>query len=150
MESAFSVKQRLSGFCRELGIPASAYPLVDHGRYVQDGVYFSAKPPYSFRVAERGTVISETVCKNTKEMYYGILKLLSYDIAIRREAAQRREGEDPRRQIFSVQYALLKNLDAEFGEMYLHDVDALLHVHPFHDPIGKIENGEDCRNEKRL
>ena len=72
-------------------------------------------------------------------MNYGIMKLLSYDIAIHREAKQRKNGEDPRRQICSIQYELLKKLDVSFGEMYLHDIEELLRVYPFNDHI----EGED-------
>lgn len=138
MESAFSIKQRISNFCQELGIPSNEYPLADDGVYVRDGIYFSTRPPYSFRVVERGMTVSKTNCKCLKEMYYGIMKLLSYDISLHREARQRKDGEDPRRQIFSIQYKLLKNLDTDFGEMYLNDVEALLQAYPFNDHISTV------------
>lgn len=139
MKRDFSIKQKLSGFCEKIGIPSNEYPLVDNGMYSRDGIYFSGTPPYFFRVVERGITVSKTDCKCLDEMYYGIMKLLSYDIAIHREAKQRKNGEDPRRQICSIQYELLKKLDVSFGEMYLHDIEELLRVYPFNDHI----EGED-------
>lgn len=135
MERAFSIRRKLSGFCKKIGIPSNESPLIDNGMYARDEIYFSVTPPYFFRVVERGTTASKTDCKCLNEMYYGIMKLLSYDIAIHREAKQRKNGEDPRRQIFFIQYELLKNLDVSFEEMYLHDIEKLLRVYPFNDPI---------------
>lgn len=49
------------------------------------------------------------------------------------EVRQRKVGEDPRRQIFSIQHKLLSQLEPKFGQMYLDDMEKLLAKHPYDD-----------------
>ena len=73
-------------------------------------------------------------------MYYGILKILSFEIAVHIEAKQRKAGEDPRRQIFSIQYELLQKVDDEFAQMLLADVEEILRTHPYNDDRFSVTN----------
>lgn len=133
MESIHDITNKIYGYCQALGVPRDCYPLVEREPLIREGVYFSNKPQYSFCVAERGKVIHRTVCNTAADMYYGILKILSIDIAIRTEARQRKVGEDPRRQIFSIQYELLKRIDDKFARMFLADAEKVLRMYPYND-----------------
>ncbi len=68
-------------------------------------------------------------------MYYGILKILSFEIAVDTEAKQRKADEDPRRQIFSIQYELLKSVDDEFARMLSADIAEILRKYPYNDKL---------------
>lgn len=140
MENINDIKKTLYAYCQILGVPRNSYPLVEERHSIRDGVYFSNTPQYSFCVAERGLVISRTLCNTPADMYYGILKILSFEIAMHIEAKQRKAGEDPRRQIFSIQYELLKKVDGEFARMLLADVEEILRAHPYNDDLFSVAN----------
>lgn len=141
MENISDIKNKLYNYCQMLGVPRNSYPLVEERHLIRDGVYFSNTPQYSFCVAERGRVISRSLCNTTTDMYYGILKILSFEIAVDIEAKQRKAGEDPRRQIFSIQYELLKKVDGEFARMLLTDVKEILRTYPYNDkPFSATKN----------
>ena len=135
MESIRRIKNTLYAYCRTLGVPRDQYPLTEEAHPIQDGVYFSNTPQYSFCVAEQGKVISRTLCSTTADMYYGILKILSVEIAVDTEAKQRKADEDPRRQIFSIQYELLKSVDDEFARMLSADIAEILRKYPYNDKL---------------
>ena len=144
MENINGIKKTLYEYCQILGVPRDSYPLVEERHPIRDGVYFSNTPQYSFCVAERGQVISRSLCDTTADMYYGILKILSFEIAMHIEAKQRKAGEDPRRQIFSIQYALLKKVDDEFARMLLADVEKILCTYPYNDRFFTVTNSREA------
>lgn len=140
MESIRNIQRKLDAYCQILDVPRDRYPLAEKKHAIQDGVYFSNKPTYSFCVAERGTIIRRVWCDTATDMYYGILKILSFEIAVHIEAKQRKAGEDPRRQIFSIQYELLQKVDDEFARMLLADVEEILRTHPYNDDRFSVTN----------
>lgn len=133
MERIGAMKRKLYKYCRKLGIPRDMYPLAEKEHLAADGVYFSNTPQYSFCFAERGKVISRTPCSTILDVYYGILKILTFEMAVHAEVRQRKVGEDPRRQIFAIQHKLLSQLEPKFGQMYLDDMEKLLAKHPYDD-----------------
>lgn len=128
-----TIKRTLDKYCKCLGVAPSSYPIPDDGLSQRDGIYYTNEPRYSFSVKERGKTINKIECSTEQELYYGILKLLSFEIAMRAEAKHRRCGEDPRRQIFAIQLQYMESLAPEFGEMLHKDITELLKKCPYQD-----------------
>ena len=133
MDSIRKMKKTLYAYCRALDLPPDMYPHIESYCPCPDGVYFTNRPQYSFCVIERGKAISRTVCETAFDVYYGILKIYTFELAIRTEARQRKPNEDPRRQIFSIQHDLLKSIDEAFASKFSTDIEALLRKYPYDD-----------------
>lgn len=88
---------------------------------------------FHFVVVERGQELERRTARDRNELLYWIFDAATFSEASRREVAARIEGEDSRRQLFSLHCDLLGKLEPAWRTRKEREQAAILVQHPFFD-----------------
>ncbi|UYY78853.1 immunity 63 family protein [Sphingomonas sp. R1] len=98
--------------------------------------YVEVSDAYYFVVEERGVELERRKTDDLDELLYWIFDGVTFSISCDFELRNRKPGEDPRRQLFAKQEALLSQLSTRWSARKLDEHRAILTRHPFNDVFG--------------
>jgi len=128
-----SIRTMVKKYGSQIGVPDIALLGTPRG----DGSpYVEVSDAYYFVVEERGVELERRKTDDLDELLYWIFDGVTFSISCDFELRNRKPGEDPRRQLFAKQEALLSQLSTRWSARKLDEHRAILTRHPFNDVFG--------------
>ena len=116
------------------GLVGAVEFLPSFGTSRQDGMpHVEVSDAYFFVVCERGSELERRRTEDFNELLFWIFSSVTFSLAVRWEVSHRRDGEDPRRQMFAKQIELLEILSPPWAAREAQDHRRILLRHPFND-----------------
>ena len=90
---------------------------------------------YNFIISERLVELERRTTNDIDELMFWVFDGITHEMAIQQELRERKENEDFRRKLFSIQVHLMEKISLGFANKLKMKIDDILKVSPYNDNL---------------